>query len=352
MSQGDTEDIVNTNMKTMPLDHNQCLLSAMAKEEHIQPQRVILNKIRQEKTIVYLYDGITMCIRNGAHQSPQSICCYDVDPCLWFVCQIGGNSSLFFNGQQWDMKPGNMMVAYGTDQDREIHSYPGCNFGCVYIRLGQMFLQKHFQHGIVQNSGLMSRLTKNNRSMPILYSGSVSPGISLALQQLSHSPFNAPLEMLFVESRILDIVCDSLSLVFGETADKDNISLSRQDVEKIHHIRELLIEDLTASPPSIKKLAMSVGINEFKLKKGFRSLFKTSIHTYHRNARMDLARTLLSEGLHNVCEVACAVGYSNPSHFSRAFHNQYNINPGAYLRDIRNKGFHANAATSRVTTQQ
>lgn len=339
----------------MTLDRtcNKCLLSILANEKHDHPRRITLNEIRQEKTTVYLYDGIMLSLQKGVLHSPRIVNCYDEDPgSLWLMYQIGGGTSINIDGQEFNMKPGYMVIVNGTSMSRKLHSSPGRSFGCVHIRLNQAFLQKYLHQKTAHTSQSLNGLLKNSLSNQFLPSKQLSPGIQLALQQLFNSPFDAPLELLFVESRMLDIVCDSLSLVIGDTTDECNIALSRQDVEKIHQAREMLMEDLTAPPPSIKELAKQVGINEFKLKKGFRFLFKTSIYTYHRNARMDLARTLLSEGLHNVCEVACAVGYSNPSHFCRAFHNLFNINPGAYLRDIRNKGFHINAATSQVAVRQ
>jgi AraC-like DNA-binding protein len=45
---------------------------------------------------------------------------------------------------------------------------------------------------------------------------------------------------------------------------------------------------------------------------------------------MERARQLLEERKFNVTEVACTVGYANPSHFASAFKRKFGVNPSAY----------------------
>ena len=324
--------------------HCHCRLSALTQEEFRHPQRVEYQSTPQARVTAYLYDGILVAVEKRRLQAPKTIACYDTTPCMWLIYQMWGESSIAIDKRRLLLKSRQMVIANGTYVNREMRSAPGQEIGQVCIRLDERFLGKYFQPGGMVPPKALRPLLERNASF--VHAGTITPAAQLALSQLCHFPFDASLEMLFAESRALDVVCDSFASFGGETA-SDDIALSRQDIEKLHYAREVLLENVTAPPPGIGQLARDIGMNDFKLKKGFRLLFKTSIHTYHRNARLDLARTLLNEGVLNVCEVACAVGYSNPSHFSRAFHNLFHINPGAYLRDIRNKGFHLAAAGSR-----
>lgn len=86
-------------------------------------------------------------------------------------------------------------------------------------------------------------------------------------------------------------------------------------------------------PPSLLALARQVGLNDFKLKRGFRQVFGTTAFGYLHDQRMERARQLLEERRFNVTEVACTVGYANPSHFAAAFKRKFGVNPGAYSRD-------------------
>jgi AraC family transcriptional regulator len=69
-----------------------------------------------------------------------------------------------------------------------------------------------------------------------------------------------------------------------------------------------------------------VGLNQLKLKRGFRSLFGMGVYSLFQRHRMERARELLSH--HNVTETALMLGYSNISHFSAAFRKQFGVLPG------------------------
>jgi AraC-like DNA-binding protein len=62
------------------------------------------------------------------------------------------------------------------------------------------------------------------------------------------------------------------------------------------------------APLSLPELAGYAGINETKLKRGFRKVYGTSVFGYLRNQRLDKARILLETGDMNVSEVAYSVG--------------------------------------------
>jgi AraC-like DNA-binding protein len=83
------------------------------------------------------------------------------------------------------------------------------------------------------------------------------------------------------------------------------------------------------APPSLPELARHVGLNEFKLKTGFRTLFGTSVFAYLRAQRMELARRLLVQRGQSVTEVALRVGYANPSKFALAFRKHFGFPPSA-----------------------
>jgi len=166
--------------------------------------------------------------------------------------------------------------------------------------------------------------------------------LGVVLQQLMQNPYDSPLSRMFAESRALDLACRALDSVMPRQTACCPAGLSAQDAERIHYAREIILADLSTPPPSIADLARKVGVNEKKLKDGFKSLFGNTIFAYHRTERMEYARTLMIEGELNICGIAYAVGYANPSHFARSFHTQFGINPGEYMRSLRKRGYHAN----------
>ncbi|EPY01061.1 AraC family transcriptional regulator [Magnetospirillum fulvum MGU-K5] len=93
--------------------------------------------------------------------------------------------------------------------------------------------------------------------------------------------------------------------------------------------RERLLLDLSA-PPTIAELARETGLNQLKLKRGFKALFGHSIYALFQRERMDRARALLQR--YGVTETAMRLGYSNVSHFSAAFRKQFGVLPSEARR--------------------
>ncbi len=83
---------------------------------------------------------------------------------------------------------------------------------------------------------------------------------------------------------------------------------------------------------SLAGLSRRCFINEFKLKSGFREVYGTTVFGYLRRKRMEAARRLLERYGVTVLEAANAVGYTNGSHFARAFRGVHGINPGEVSR--------------------
>ena len=109
-------------------------------------------------------------------------------------------------------------------------------------------------------------------------------------------------------------------------------TLRSDEVERLHHAREILIQQ-SAEPPSLKELARQVGLNDRKLKQGFRHLFNTTVFGYLQNYRMQQAKQLLNQSNLTIAAVAARVGYRNPEAFSTAFRRKFSISPKAYQLD-------------------
>lgn len=101
--------------------------------------------------------------------------------------------------------------------------------------------------------------------------------------------------------------------------------LSAMDVERVERARDLLGEQLH-KPLTVKYLAATVGINEHKLKEGFRCLFDSTPARILLELRMRRAMTLLEAG-QQVGQVAWQVGYSYPNNFTVAFTRYFGRSP-------------------------
>lgn len=102
--------------------------------------------------------------------------------------------------------------------------------------------------------------------------------------------------------------------------------LHESDAERIKTAKKILEESYN-SPPTIQQLSRMVGINEYKLKKGFKELFQHTIHEYVTYYRMQKANRMIKEQQLQIREIAVELGYKNPSHFSAAFKKHFGFLP-------------------------
>ncbi len=98
------------------------------------------------------------------------------------------------------------------------------------------------------------------------------------------------------------------------------------DRERILFAREYLILHIDI-PPSLPELSRLAGINEFKLKNGFKELFGQPVFAWLADYRLETARSELMKGDRTVTEIAFELGFSSPQHFSTAFKKKYGVSP-------------------------
>lgn len=132
-----------------------------------------------------------------------------------------------------------------------------------------------------------------------------------------------PIQCIFIESKILSLFHKVLEGL--KTHPVPSIGLSSNDIQKLRAAKTYIVKNL-AKNYTLIELAHQVGLNDFKLKKGFKELFGSTVFTYRHSIRMSTAKNLLQSGL-QVNEVSEEVGYKHAHHFSAAFKEYFDMLP-------------------------
>ena len=215
----------------------------------------------------------------------------------------------------------NLMYTKGLDLEVTNHSACLETFGInftpeAFIKIGQNgneVLKRFTEQVINQQNVILSPHWQTNHV-----------GIQEIIQAIIHCTYADGLKELFLLSKSIELLV--LQAELYQTAPVRTYIQSTTDRKKLLEARAVLQQNME-HPPTIIELARLVGLNEFKLKKGFKELFHTTVFGYVFHQRMSRAKQLLLDTTSPIKDIAYEVGYSSPQHFSNAFRRRYGVAP-------------------------
>lgn len=158
--------------------------------------------------------------------------------------------------------------------------------------------------------------------------GELDSSMHSVLKEIQQCSEDCPIKCIFIESKILSLVYQILeSLQIQKDRYGVERGLSYEDIQKLRAAKVYIVENIDKSYTLID-LAHQVGLNDFKLKKGFRQLFGSTVFTYRHTMRMEKAKDMLQSGF-QVNQVSDAIGYKHPHHFSTAFKEYFKVLPSS-----------------------
>ncbi len=167
---------------------------------------------------------------------------------------------------------------------------------------------------------------------PYVFRFGISTGTRDSLNRLVTGPLPGTPARIFYQGIALDLLSGQIARANASPSSLTGLSLDDRD--RLVQARDLLVRDLS-SPPCINQLSRMTGLNMNKLQQGFRRLYGASVFQYLQSFRMAEANRLFHETGMNVSQAAFAVGYTNVSHFSRAYKKHFNILPKKHLESIK-----------------
>jgi AraC family transcriptional regulator, transcriptional activator of the genes for pyochelin and ferripyochelin receptors len=150
--------------------------------------------------------------------------------------------------------------------------------------------------------------------------------IAEVVQAVRHCKFQGPTRYIFIESKMLELFVLQMEHFHSLQVAPIKETWKSEDREKIFAVREY-IEKAYLESLTLKDFTYAFGINEFKLKKGFKHFYNTTVFGYILDLRMKKAKELLNERQMNVSEVAEFIGYNNTGSFSFEFKKRFGYSP-------------------------
>lgn len=170
-----------------------------------------------------------------------------------------------------------------------------------------------------------------NRNFALLSSNNmtITPEMNSILQEIINCRRTGILKSLFMEAKIIKLLMLQLEQYEQLEYHTKKSGLKDHDIDKIKQAKTILEKNIAAST-SIIELAHMVGINDFKLKKGFKQIYGTTVYGYLKELRMLEAKKMLLENNKPISEIAMLCGYKFVQNFTKAFKQEFGITPDKF----------------------
>lgn len=148
--------------------------------------------------------------------------------------------------------------------------------------------------------------------------------MQIILNDIRRPPVSGSARRIFLESKMLEIL--ALQLEQFENADSTASVPGKTDTAKLYMAKEL-IEGSIDHPHTLASIARATGLNEYKLKSGFKALFGKPVFEYLRDLKLSRAFEETVSSDKPLGQIASEIGFSSPQHFSLAFKQKFGVSP-------------------------
>ncbi len=161
------------------------------------------------------------------------------------------------------------------------------------------------------------------------------------LEQGADAYIDKPFSLEELEARVIGLIENRNRLrgkymgVQEQTDTLKQIELTGINEEMMKKVMEVINENLDNSDFNVEALADIIGMSRAQLHRRVKEATGITIGEFIRNLRLQQAARMLEKGDNTIQQVAWAVGFSNPTHFSAAFKRYFGIAPVDYMNKHR-----------------
>jgi|GEM_PF-832799 AraC-like DNA-binding protein len=154
------------------------------------------------------------------------------------------------------------------------------------------------------------------------------------IHEMMHCRYDEPYHKLYFDNKASLLLF--LLLMQTLKPEEDYNHQENRHINSIIHAKSIITND-ERYHYNISQIAKEVGLNEVKLKKGFKQIFGTGLYGFLLSARLQKAKELLEFTSKTVTEISHLVGYKSTSSFIKVFKNQFGYSPFVWRRVQKTK---------------
>jgi AraC-like DNA-binding protein len=245
---------------------------------------------------------------------------------------LAGSTRGKVNGveEEYNLAAGQGSLGFAFNQ-KGIMEYPiGQRINVVSLVMEPMMFNNFIDSQLMHIPNQLQQIINGKNNSFYVKNFEMTSVMKMAAQQILNCPYRGLTRRLYLESKGIEIMAYYVENLSQQPESCQQVSsLKPDDINRIYYAREILFQNLQ-NPPSLIDLAKLVGLNDYKLKVGFRHCFGNTVFGCLHDYRMAEAKKLLETKKFNVNEVARSVGYASETSFSSAFRKKFGVSPSIY----------------------
>lgn len=226
---------------------------------------------------------------------------------------------------------GQFNIFYSPSVQNQAWFEKGKKYLVYEIHFSRHYLEKLMPHFTL----LAEFLLKAELGFSCLFSpvhAHITPDMLHILHHIFHCPYPPTAKKTYLEALFSRLLLHSLTRLSLVKIPVNEVKLQPYELAKLREAWDYLLHHIE-HPRTVIDLSHAIGLNDFKLKKGFKQLYGITIFEFLLEARMEKARRLLIESDMTVHAIAIGVGYKNISSFTVAFKKKFGILPSELQRN-------------------
>lgn len=202
----------------------------------------------------------------------------------------------------------------------------------ITFRLKETFYHDLLVGNFTGGDKLSERILNRRQFNTINQHIAADAGIQGVLQNILSCPFQGGMRSAFIREHIRALLMLQLFHFNGVVtgmALRPSVKITRRDEEMLHAVKHYLDQHYLEAT-SLDAITRHFGLNAFKLKHGFKSLFETSPMRYLQQKRLAFSLALLRDTDKTIKEIADEIGYTHAANFTIAFTKTFGHSPLRY----------------------
>lgn len=294
-----------------------------------------VDSVKERESIIYRSWNIQFAqntaaeeIDNAGHDEVQIMfnLNQDID---WFVKDKTKKAAFGLEGKKIQMARGEVCVFRNNDYSTAMKYQAGVNFKFKSMQMPTAFfrslLSRYFEKPQIARM--------EERFLTSVVKTAITPEMLRVLSEIDTSERFKEYEGVYVEGKMIELTALVLyGIAYKKTDEIKRLPLPRKDdAERVEALREK-IQRSPALEYDAPTVAQELGMSVSKLNRVFRAMYATSLHSYVQDKRLECAARLLKEDGTAISEAALKSGYTNMSHFSKAFLKKYGTLPKKFSK--------------------